>query len=57
MKKLISLILAMLMVLSMAAIAETVDSSVISADEKAAALGRFRVALMPALSHFLSASP
>ena len=39
MKKLITLILALVMVLSMAAVAETVDSSVISADEKAAALG------------------
>ena len=39
MKKLITLILALVMVLSMAAVAETVDSSVISANEKAAALG------------------
>ncbi len=39
MKKLITLILALVMVLSMAAIAETVDSSVVSADEAAAALG------------------
>ena len=39
MKKVITLILALVMVLSMAAIAETVDSSVVSVDEKAAALG------------------
>ena len=39
MKKVIAMMLALVMVLSMAAVAETVDSSVISADEKAAALG------------------
>lgn len=39
MKKLISLVLALVMVLTMAAFAETIDSSVASSDEKAAALG------------------
>lgn len=39
MKKLLSLILALVMVLSMAAFAETVDSSVASSNEKAAELG------------------
>ena len=39
MKKLITLVLALAMLLSMAAVAETIDSSVVSSDEKAAALG------------------